>query len=123
MLYRDYAAIESEPGYSERSAHCRKWAVEDPIKPYAEAAFAALQALHRPVRVRDPSINAFGEVRTSNRPLTEPPVAGYACGAIGNVAPKAFAELHDRVMQWGKGNAKRGLAKILAALNNSPSSR
>lgn len=117
-LYAQYETIESNPGYCERSSNWREWEAEDPIKPYAEAAFAALKDLRRPVRVRDQAIDAWGAAKYSARILGEPPVAGYPCGVLGNGAPKEFAELHGLIMRLGKGNSKKGIAKALAALKH-----
>ncbi|MDN8078871.1 hypothetical protein QZN30_05860 [Burkholderia multivorans] len=112
-LYADYGAIEPQPGYVERTANWREWDEEDPLKACAEAAFIALQDLRRSVRVRDAAINAFGEVEESRKTLKEPPVAGYPSGHLGNMATTEFAELHGMIMKLGKGNARRGIAKMM----------
>ncbi|HDR9103289.1 TPA: hypothetical protein QDB04_000007 [Burkholderia vietnamiensis] len=112
-LYADYETVEPEPGYVERSANWREWDADDPLKACAEAAFVALQDLRRSVRVRDAAIDAFGEVAESRRTVKEPPVAGFPSGQLGNLATREFAELHGLVMKMGKGNARRGIAKMM----------
>lgn len=112
-----YSALEAEPELVARDPDWRTWPEDDPLKPYFDAAATALEGLHRPVRVRDSQINAFGHVEDGDCRwrdiLKEPAVAGYPCGALGNMAPTEFAELHGLVLRLGKGNAKRGIKKLL----------
>ena len=69
--------------------------------------------------LRDSAINAFGRADGARTILKEPPVAGRPCGAIGNVAPAEYTRLHQLIMTTGKGDAKRGITKILKALSSS----
>ena len=111
-----FEAIDTRPGLFLRSENIEEWPDTDPLKPYALAAVAALLDLKTPVRVRDSAINAFGRVDDPRRMVNEAAVSGFPSGAIGNMAPKEFAQLHDLIMTMGKGDAKRGLAKVLKAL-------
>jgi len=111
-----YESVESAPGPFYRSKDILSWPNDDPLRKYALAVLAALIDLHTPVRVRDQAINAIGSVDDPRCIQKEPPVAGYPSGAIGNMAPVEFAELHGLIMQAGKGNAKRGIRKVLAAM-------
>lgn len=115
QLIEDYAKIEPSPGFVMRAANWRDWPEEDPLKRYAEAALVALEDLRRPVAVRDESINAFGLTEWTRGCATPAPAAGYPAGALANAAPEDFATLHALIMRLGKGNAKRGIAKVLAA--------
>lgn len=112
-----YSAVEAEPELIDRDPDWRTWPDDDPLKPYFDAASIALKDLYRPVRVRDSQINAFGRVEDDKCRerdiLNEPPVAGYPCGALGNLAPAEFAELHGLVLRLGKGNARCGIKKLL----------
>ncbi|ABD72159.1 hypothetical protein Rfer_4473 (plasmid) [Rhodoferax ferrireducens T118] len=116
QLHADFEKVEAEPGYCERSPNWREWDDEDPIKPFADAAFAALRDLHRPVGVRDQEISAFGVVNSTRQPLAAPAVAGYPSGMLGNAAPEGFAELHGLVLKLGNGNARSGIKKAIAML-------
>ncbi|TAL65859.1 MAG: hypothetical protein EPN79_11970 [Burkholderiaceae bacterium] len=123
-LYADYEAVERRPGYVERATDWREWDDADPLKSFAEAGFAALQDLRRPVRVRDAAIDAFGEVKESRAmksldTVNEAPASGYPSGNLGNVATKEFADLHGLIMKMGKGNARRGIAKMMALAQQS----
>lgn len=113
-----YLAIEPSPGPRYRSATVEDWLEDDPLKRYVLAANAALADLKTPVRVRDAAINAFGCDEDSRTILKEPSVAGFPCGAIGNLAPQEFARLHQLIYKMGKGNPKRGLKKVLKALGD-----
>lgn len=116
QLREDYEKVEAWPAYYERPADWRAMNDDDPLKPFAEAALVALQDLRTPVGVRDQSIDAFGAADDGVADVPAAPSAGYPCGALGNAAPKEFAELHGLVVQLGKGNVKRGIKKIMAAL-------
>lgn len=115
-LEDQYKAIEAYPAMRYRSPNHEDWSDDDPLKRYVVAAKAALEDLKRPVRVRDYAINAFGKVALSARTLKEPAVAGYPSGHLGNLAPKELADLHGLIMRLGKGNAKRGIAKVMASV-------
>lgn len=114
-IYVEYRKVEPEPSCVRRGEDWTQWDANDPLKPFVEAAQIALKSLHRPVRVRDIAINAFGQTEYSSKVLKEAPVAGYPSGDIGNDAPKEFAELHGLILQLGKGNARKGIAKLMAA--------
>lgn len=114
-IYVEYRKVEPKPSRVRRGEDWTQWDANDPLKPFAEAAQIALKSLRRPVRVRDIAINAFGQTECSSKVLKEPPVAGYPSGDLGNEAPKEFAELHGRILQLGKGDARKGIAKLLAA--------
>ncbi len=120
--YELYQAIVPDPGYEERPDAIAEWSDEDPLKPFALAAVAALNDLLRPVRVRDHAITAHGEVAPTGRTLKESGVAGYPSGALGNADPKGFAALHGLIVTLGKGNEKRGVAKALAILSGQDKS-
>lgn len=116
-LHEGYALVEPYPDYAMRSADWQLWSDEDPLKPYADAAFVALSDLARTVGVRDQDINAYGlQEGPSKRSAKAAPVSGFPAGALGNVAPEEMAALHRKVLQLGKGNVKRGLTKALALL-------
>lgn len=115
-LTDEYHKIEPDPGRLWRGQDWNRWADDDPLKPLAEAAQIALQDLYRPVRIRDSAINAFGRSDDYRHAVDEPPVAGFPSGDLGNRAPKEFAELHDMILKLGKGNAKKGIAKVIEAL-------
>jgi hypothetical protein len=70
------------PGFRKRSRCIDDWRDDDPLKDYAQAAVVALCDLKRPVRVRDWAITAFGDCDDPVNALDEPPVAGYAAGAL-----------------------------------------
>lgn len=114
-IYVEYRKIEPEPVRVRRGEDWKQWASDDPLRPLADAAQIALSSLRRPVRVRDIAIDALGEVASSGKVLKEPPVAGYSSGAIGNGAPKEFADLHGQIIRLGKGNVRKGIAKLLKA--------
>lgn len=115
-----FEAIDPRPGLFLRSENIESWPDEDPLKRYALAAIKALKDLATPVRVRSNAINAFGAVEDPRFVLDEPAVAGYPSGALGNAAPKEFAELHTLIMQLGKGDARRGVNKVLRSLSKPP---
>lgn len=48
--------------------------------------------------------------------LKEPAVAGYPAGALANIAPAEFAELHGLVLRLRKGDGKRRMKKLLEQL-------
>lgn len=113
-------AVRPEPPRYERHLTRGVWLDDDPLKPIAEAAIAALKDLSRPVGVRDNSINAYGLVERDDplcrRSVERAAVAGYASGALANEAPKEFGELLGRVIRLGGGNYKKGILKALELL-------
>jgi len=111
-LRQAYHEIEPEPPLCIRAPDWSCWAADDPLKPLAKAAHVALTGLLRPVRVRDNAINAMGPAQHT-RVLREPRVAGYPSGALGNAAPQEFARLQGLILQLGKGNARRGISRLL----------
>lgn len=119
-LWVQQRAVRPEPRYYHRHLTHGVWHDDDPLKPIAEAALAALKDLSRPVGVRDSYINAYGRVeqgdpllrRTANRAA----VAGYASGMLANEAPQEFGQLIGRIVQLGKGNYKKGILKALELL-------
>lgn len=115
-LHEDYCKIESWPDYYKRPANVQDFNDDDPLKPFALAAIEALKDLRSPVGVRDQSINAFGEVESGRADVKAASSAGYPSGALGNSAAKEFAELHGLILKLGKGNAKRGIKKIMSAV-------
>ena len=118
QLQVDYEKVEPWPAYYDRPANLQEWNDDDPLKPFAQAAIVTLEDLRSPVGVRDQSINAFGEVESGRSDVSRAVAAGYPSGALGNAAPKEFAELHSLILELGKGNAKRGIKKILAAVKS-----
>lgn len=112
----EFDAFDPRPRAFVRSPSVEDWPDSDPLKAYALSVITALRDLNTAVRVRDRAINAFGRVADARVILKEPPVAGYPSGAIGNAAPVEFAQLHGLIMQMGKGDAKRGIAKAIKAL-------
>lgn len=116
QLREDYEKVEAWPAYYDRPTDWHAMNEDDPLKPLAEAALAALQDLRSPVGVRDQSIDAFGEADGSVCEVCAAESAGYPCGALGNVAPKEFAELHGLIADLGKGNIKLGIKKVIAAM-------
>jgi len=120
-LYENYESVEPKPPCVPRGEDWSEWDDSDPLKPFAKAAQTALKSLHTPVRVRDSSINAFGAKEYTRRPLKEAPVSGYPSGALGNTAPREFAELHGLVLELGDGDAKKGIANLMALANGGRS--
>lgn len=108
-----YRRVEPSPPCQLRSYDWREWPDEDPLKAYAQAAYETLLDLKRPVRMRDMAINAFGAVEDGCRSISEPAVAGYPSGALGNVAPEEFADLALLVKDLGNGDVKEGIKKLL----------
>lgn len=113
-LQADYSNIEPYPPYYDRPANLAECNDDDPIKPFVSAAIAALEDLRTPVGIRDQAINAFGEVDFGRSNVKCATSAGYPSGALGNVAPKEFAQLHTLILKLGKGNAKRGIKKVMS---------
>jgi hypothetical protein len=113
-LHEEYRKVEEWPDYYERPTNLADWNDDDPLKPFVPAAIEALKDLRSLVGVRDQSINAFGEVESGRPVVKAASSAGYPSGALGNVAAKEFAELHGLVLKLGKGNAKRGIKKIIS---------
>ena len=101
-----------------RPADVRDWNDDDPLKPFVPAAIQSLEDLRTPVGIRDESINAFGKIKSGRADVKSAPSAGYPSGALGNAAAKEFAELHGLILKLGKGNAKRGIKKVMAAIGN-----
>lgn len=111
-----YRAIEPEPARSERrDQDWNHWADDDPLKPYAVAAYEALNDLKRPVPVRDSLINVFGPVADAEpeEACQRAPVSGYPSGAMGNQDPETFAELHRQILILGEGDASTGMKRML----------
>jgi hypothetical protein len=115
-IEHDYEKIEPHPAYCERPDNHQEWPDDDPLKPLAEAALVALADLRTPVGVRDQAIDAFGLVEPKRLPLPPAASAGYPSGALGNTAAKEFGALHGLVLKLGKGNAKLGITRVLAAV-------
>lgn len=80
-----FESEHARPGFRKRSKCIDDWREDDPLKPYAQAAVVALADLRQPVRVRDWAITAFGHCDNPKNALKEPPVAGYAAGALLNI--------------------------------------
>lgn len=115
-LQEDYCQVEAWPAYYKRPTNLHDWSDDDPLKPFAQAAIEALEDLRSPVGVRDESINAFGVVESGRVEVQAAASAGYPSGALGNTAAQEFAQLHQLVLKLGKGNAKRGIKKIMSAV-------
>lgn len=118
QLQEDYKKVEPRPARYYRPANVQEWNDDDPLKPFAQAAIVTLEDLRTPVGVRDQSIDAFGKVASGRADVSAAVATGYPSGALGNTAPKEFAELHGLILQLGKGNAKRGIKKIMAAMKS-----
>ena len=108
-----YKLVEPYPQYYERPSNLNNWEEGDPLKPLALAALEALKDLHTPVGVRDALINAFGEVNCARSSVERAESAGYPSGALGNKAPKEFAEIHQRVIDFGAGDVKAGIKQLI----------
>lgn len=113
QLHSDYEKIEPWPAYYERPTDWQTWNDDDPLKPLAQAAIVSLEDLRTPVGVRDGAVNAFGTVEDGRKGAKSAPSAGYPSGSLGNAAPEEFAELHGLILKFGKGNAKRGIKKVM----------
>ncbi|MGP0171293.1 hypothetical protein ACSVIJ_05345 [Pseudomonas sp. NCHU5208] len=118
-MFKGYGKIETRPEDVKRSVQPQEWADDDPLKPLADAAMIALKDLLRPVRVRDAAINLAGPVEHPRNAAKEAPVSGYPSGDLGNAAPADFAQLHQLILQLGKGNARKGIAKATSLLRAS----
>lgn len=118
QIHNDYQNVEPCPPYHKRSANWRTWGADDPLKPFAEAAFVALKDLHLPVGVCDQAINAFGNTEFGHSYAKAAAVSGYPCGMLGNVAPKEFADLLVLIIGLGKGNERRGIKKAISILGS-----
>ena len=114
-----YTKVEPLPPRYIRPARILDWAPDDPLKPLAEAAMTALLDLHSPVGVRDRAITAFGIANTDKASVKPAIGAGFPSGALGNTTAAEFVELHALVLELGKGNVKRGIAKILKTMAKS----
>jgi hypothetical protein len=117
--WADYGAVEARPAFEYRSADWRNWDDADPLKALAQAAHEALGDLRTPVGVRDQAIDAFGEVNPDTAAVPAAAVAGYPSGALGNVAPVEFAELHKLIAALGEGDDRQGIAKATALLSEA----
>jgi hypothetical protein len=117
--HADFEAIEPYPQYGYREGDWTNWADEDPLKAFAQAAHEALLDLRRPVGVRDLSIDAFGATESEEEGAECAAVAGYPSGALGNVAPEEFAELHRLIVQLGEGDVKLGIGKARDLLSQA----
>lgn len=118
-LRSEYEKVEPYPPKYRRHADWREWNEDDPLKPFAVAAVMTLEDLRTPIGVRDSCIDAFGCVDAKRNVLLPAASAGYPSGAIGNIAPKEFAKLHGLIVKLGKGNAKHGIEKIMAAMSSA----
>jgi hypothetical protein len=56
-----YEKVEMRPARRLRIRDWGNWDLQDPLKPFAEAAYTALLDLRRPVGVYGRAVNAFGE--------------------------------------------------------------
>jgi hypothetical protein len=115
-LCADYQTIEPRAPYYYRPRDWREWNDDDPLKPFAGAATIALRDLSRPVFVRDLQISAFGETENGSNGVGPAIAAGYPSGALGNHAPKEFAELHDMILTLGSGDARKGISRAIDAV-------
>lgn len=113
-----YAQVEPPPAYRYRTGEWTTWSDDDPLKPLVAAALVALDDLRTPVGVRDQAINAYGLVEEPRKSVKPAKSAGYAAGALGNQAVEEFSRLHDIVVKLGKGDVKKGLRKVLAAVGD-----
>lgn len=116
-MFRKYAEIEAMPAYYMRSLNPQEWKADDPLHALVAAAKATLNDLSTSVSVRDQAINAYGPVESGRADISPAKCAGYPSGALGNTAPVEFAELHTRILKLGKGNAKQGIKKVIAAIS------
>jgi|GEM_PF-3913369 len=115
-----YKDVEEEPLFHEMfTKNWRDLSDDNPLKPYAFGAYETLIQLKKPVSIRDAQINAMGALdrNASTRSLKHAVVAGYPLGALGNNDPKGFAELHNRLLKLGGGNAKQGIKKMISILD------
>jgi len=115
-LREDFSKVEPYPAYYYRPSDLTECNDDDPLKPFVTAAIAALKDLLTPVGIRDQAINVFGEVEFERFTAKCAVSAGYPSGALGNAAPKEFAELHNLILKLGKGNVKRGIQKVMSAV-------
>lgn len=113
-----YEAVEPFPPHYDRPQDLSLCNDDDPLKPLVPAATEALKDLLTPVGVRDLAINALGRVESRRANAKRAVSAGYPSGALGNTAPEEFVKLHELVLKLGKGNAKRGINKVLAAFQD-----
>lgn len=105
---------EPKPEIRRRKNSVAEWSEDDPLKPLAVAAIKAMKDLSRSVRIRDCSINAYGDTTDkARRELTEPNVAGYPAGWLYNEHFEEMADIGNAALKLGKGNLKRGLKQIL----------
>lgn len=122
-LQNDYAQVEPWPAYYMRPTNAQDMNDDDPLKPFALAAITALKDLRTPVGVRDQCIDAYGESDSGRPSVKAAASAGYPSGALGNAAPKEFGELHALILRLGKGNAKRGIKKVMDAVGAQAQSK
>lgn len=96
---QEYDSLHPTPEIQWRNADWMKWDDEDPMKPIAAAIFETLEDLKRPVAIRDISIDPWGvhdeTIESNGADYTA--VAGYPSGALINVDPAGFAELHNLI--------------------------
>ena len=114
-LREDFSKVEPYPAYYYRPSNLAECNDDDPLKPFITAAIAALKDLLTPVGIRDQAINVFGKVEFERFTAKCAVSAGYPSGALGNAAPKEFAELHTLILKLGKGNVKRGILKLTSS--------
>lgn len=117
-LLDEYQTVEPRPAFA-RPDNLEDWEDSDPLKPLARAAVQALDDLLTPVGVRDDAINALGPVEYTGRERRAAAVAGFPSGALGNVDPRGFAELHNLLLDLGGGDPKRGIAKATRILRSA----
>lgn len=118
-LLADYRAVEPRPVAVHRPDNLEDWDDLDPLKPLARAAVQALDDLLTPVGVRDSAINALGPVDYTGRERKAAAVAGFPSGALGNVDPRGFSELHNLLLELGGGDPKRGISKATRTLRSA----
>lgn len=111
-----YGRLEPCPGIVERPVSLAAWAESDPLKPYAIAAVHALRNLLRGVRIGEAAIDVFGPRPATAHCLAAASSAGIACGGLVKRDVRLCYELHRLVEDLGGGDARRSLARAVAAL-------
>lgn len=89
-LHAQFAKVERWPALYRRPVSIALWNADDPLKPVAEAAVAALQDLARPVSLRDRELRAYDPPAAAPRLRKVKPAAssGFA-GAMVPPSPAA----------------------------------
>lgn len=117
QLQTSYTAVEAMPGPYMRPAAISAWADEDPLKPLALAALAALEDLKTPVNAgRYETINALGVVDDAGPLQPYAKSAGCPSGALGNQSPQRTVALHRAVFKVGEGDPVKGMHRMLDLL-------